>query len=31
MLDLIFITITIGFFLIAIAYVYACEKLGLKG
>ena len=27
MLDLIFITITIGFFLVAIAYVYACERL----
>jgi len=27
MLDLIFIIATIGFFLIAIAYVYACERL----
>lgn len=27
MLDLIFIGITVGFFLIAIAYVRACEKL----
>jgi len=27
MLDLIFIATTIGFFLIAIAYVRACEKL----
>jgi hypothetical protein len=27
MLDLIFIGITIGFFLIALAYVRACERL----
>ena len=27
MLDVVFITATIGFFVIAIAYVHACEKL----
>ena len=27
MMDVIFITGTIGFFVIALAYVYACEKL----
>jgi len=27
MLDAIFISVTIGFFVIALAYVHACEKL----
>lgn len=27
MLDVVFITATVGFFAIALAYVYACEKL----
>jgi hypothetical protein len=27
MLDAIFITVTIGFFVMALAYVHACEKL----
>gem|GEM_PF-1064113 len=27
MLDVVFIAATIGFFVIALAYVYACEKL----
>jgi hypothetical protein len=31
MLDLIFITATIVFFLIALGYVRACEKLGRSG
>jgi hypothetical protein len=32
MMDVVFIAATIGFFVIALAYVYACEKLrGGKG
>jgi len=27
MLDVVFIAVTIGFFVIALAYVHACEKL----
>jgi hypothetical protein len=31
MLDLIYITVIVAFFLIAIAYLAACERLGKKG